>query len=184
MEKFITPKRTRAERAELYRKKSSLPISSIGKSALTKYYLLEDWVRLYEYRLEVAKKEKEKEEAKEDSQKTKVGKGVVDANIEAFESILYTLRSAVDAGKGAIHRGSFTKVNSAIKERELIKAANDMKRLSEMHEKTSVLYKALLEETTVVVEAEEKLDEQIEKIERHDENVRAVKGLPSSKEDR
>lgn len=172
--KFITSHRSRVKRAEKYREESPEKISKFrDREALVEFYLLEDIVRLYQYRLELEQKK---------DVKTRAGEMTKLRNVEKFAAIINIFESAIEIAWGEITSGNYKVVRQAIHERDLMIAANTLKRLPELR---ALAVKLLRELSSNAMEATEQVvlfDEELDEIEDHEANVRRVKGLPSADE--
>lgn len=171
--KFITSHRSRVKRAEAYRKNSPEKISIFDREALVEFYLLEDIVRLYEYRLNEEKKKKVETRAGEMSKKR---------NMEKFSAIINIFKSAIEIAWGEITSGNYKAVWSAIPEHALMVAANSLKYLPELRDLAVRLLRALSNDALEATQQNALFDESLDEIEDHEANVRRVKGLPSAEE--
>lgn len=173
MQKFITSHRFRVKRAEEARKNSPEKISIFDREAFVEFYLLEDIVRLYEYRLETEKKKKVE---------TRAGEMAKKRNIEKFTALINIFKSAIEIAWGEITSGNYKTVWKAIPEHALMVAANSLKYLPELRDLAVRLLKTLSEEALEAVGQSVAFDESLDDIEAHDANVRTVRGLPSEAE--
>lgn len=168
--KFITSHRSRVKRAEEYRKHSLEKISIFDREALVEFYLLEDIVRLYEYRLDFEQKKKVE---------TRAGEMAKKRNMEKFSAIVNIFKSAIEIAWGEITAGNYKAVWSAIPEHALMVAANSLQYLPELRDLAVKLLRALSNDALVATEQNALFDESLDEIEDHEANVRRVKGLPS-----
>lgn len=173
MQKFITSHRFRVKRAEEARKNSPEKISIFDREAFVEFYLLEDIVRLYEYRLEMEKKK---------NVETRAGEMAKRRNIEKFTALINIFKSAIEIAWGEITSGNYKAVWKAIPEHALMVAANSLKYLPELRDLAVRLLKTLSEEALEAVGQNVAFDESLDDIEAHDANVRTVRGLPSAVE--
>lgn len=173
MQKFITSHRFRVKRAEEARKNSPEKISIFDREAFVEFYLLEDIVRLYEYRLEMEKKK---------NVETRAGEMAKKRNIEKFTALINIFKSAIEIAWGEITSGNYKAVWKAIPEHALMVAANNLKYLPELRDLAVRLLKTLSEEALEAVGQSVAFDESLDDIEAHDANVRTVRGLPSEAE--
>ena len=171
--KFITSHRSRVKRAEEYRKNSPEKISIFDREALVEFYLLEDIVRLYEYRLSEEQKKKVETRAGEMSKKR---------NMEKFSAIINIFKSAIEIAWGEIASGNYKAVWSAIPEHALMVAASKLKYLPELRELAVRLLKTLSNEALEATQQNVLFEESLDEIEDHESNFRRVKGLPSTDE--
>jgi len=125
MEKILTSHRTRVKRANEYVKNSPVRISIINREAIVEFYLLEDIVRLYEYRLEKEKRLVAKTEA---------GKMAKESNINKFNAIIKLFNSAIETSTSMINSGLFAPIYRAIPEHALYIAAGQIKYLPQLKE--------------------------------------------------
>ncbi len=173
MQKFITSHRFRVKRAEEARKNSPEKISIFDREAFVEFYLLEDIVRLYEYRLEMEKKK---------NVETRAGEMAKRRNIEKYTALINIFKSAIEIAWGEITSGNYKAVWKAIPEHALMVAANSLKYLPELRDLAVRLLKTLSEEALEAVGQNVAFDESLDDIEAHDANVRTVRGLPSAVE--
>lgn len=154
---------------------STLPekISLIDREAFVEFFLLEDIIRLYNYRLDNEKKQKA------DSRPAVMARN---RNMERFTAILKIFEAAVDFARAEISAGNYSLVWKSIPEHPLMVAASNIKHLAELREIAVQLLKNLTAEALSATEETVKLDEALDEIEDHSANVRAVKGLPSEQE--
>lgn len=172
-QKFITSHRYRVKRAEEARKNSPEKISVFDREAYVEFYLLEDIVRLYEYRLDQEQKKQVE---------TRAGEMAKKRNIEKFSAIINIFKSAIEIAWGEITSGNYKAVWSAIPEHALMVAANSLKYLPELRDLAVRLLRALSNDALEAMEQSMLLDESLDEIEDHEANVRKVKGLPSATE--
>ena len=170
--KFITSHRSRVKRAEEARKNSPEKISIFDR-AFVEFYLLEDIVRLYEYRLDLEQKKKVE---------TRAGEMAKKRNIEKFAAIVNIFKSAIEIAWGEITSGNYKAVWSAIPEHALMVAANSLKYLPELRDLAVKLLRALSNDALEATQQNVLFDESLDEIEDHESNVRRVKGLPSAEE--
>ena len=171
--KFITSHRSRVKRAEEARKNSPEKISIFDREAFVEFYLLEDIVRLYEYRLDLEQKKKVE---------TRAGEMAKKRNIEKFAAIVTIFKSAIEIAWGEITAGNYKAVWSSIPERALMVAANSLKYLPELRDLAVKLLRALSNDALEATQQSVLFDESLDEIEDHESNVRRVKGLPSATE--
>lgn len=171
--KFITPHRDRVRRAIEWISKLPEKISIFDREAFVEFYLLEDVVRLYEYRLE----QEEKKEVH-----TPAGERAKRANIEKFKAVLKIFNSAIEVAWGQITSGNYSKVWKAIPEHALMIAANNVKNLPILSRIAVDMLNDLYDETLISREEEQWLDQSLEDLDSHEANVRKVKDIPSREE--
>lgn len=135
------------------------------------FYLLEDIVRLYEYRLEI---EKNKVVV------TPAGERAKRANIEKFTAIINLFNSAIEIAWGEITSGNYSAVWKAIPEHALMVAANNVKNLPALRKIAVDLLKELSDEAMSAAAENAGFEEDLSELDAHEENARRVKGLPSS----
>ena len=172
-QKFITSHEYRKKRAKVAIEGSPEKISIIDREAYIEFYLLEDIVRLYEYRLE---QEKNKIVV------TLAGERAKKANIEKFTAIINLFKSAIEIAWGEITSGNYSAVWKAIPEHALMVAANNVKNLPTLRKIAVDLLKELSDEAMTATAENVGLEEELSELDSHEENVRRVKGLPSSEE--
>ncbi len=171
--KFITSHRSRVKRAEEARKKSPEKISIFDREAYVEFYLLEDIVRLYEYRLDLEKKKQVE---------TRAGEMTKKRNMEKFAAVINIFKSAIEIAWGEINSGNYKAVWSAIHEHALMIAANSLKYLPELRDLAVKLIRALSNDALEATQQSVLFDESLDDVENHESNVRRVKGLPSAEE--
>jgi len=172
-EKFITSHRERVKKAEMRRRESPEKISIFDREAFVEFYLLEDIVRLYEYR-------QQKELTKVVT--TRAGEIAKKRNIEKFSAIINIFKSAIEIAWGEIDAGNYKAVWRSIPERALMVAANNLKYLPEMRDLAIKLLKNLSNEALEATAENMELEESIDDLEDHEENVRRMRDLPSSED--
>ena len=171
--KFITSHRARVKRANEYRRNSPENISIFDREALVEFYLLEDVIRLYEYRLK-------NEEAK--VVETRAGRLAKERNITKFAAIINIFKSAVEIARASITSGNYKAVWKSIPEHALMVAANKLKYLPELRDIAIRLIKTLSDEALKACGEVEALDRDLDAIEDHEANTRRVLGIPSAAE--
>lgn len=171
--KFITSHRSRVRRAEKVRKESPEKISIFDREAYVEFYLLEDIVRLYEFRLEREQKK---------IVETRQGQITKERNIRKFSAILNVFKAAIEIAWGEIDSGNYKVVWKNIPEHSLMVAANSLKYLNTLCSIGTEMLDALSSESMTAEEAVVALDEAADKLEAHEANTRTVKGLPSPEE--
>lgn len=171
--KFISSHRSRVRRAEEYRKNSPEKISRFDREALVEFYLLEDIVRLYEYRLDLEQKKKIE---------TRAGEMAKKSNIEKFSAIVKIFKSAIEIAWAEITSGNYKAVWSAIPEHALMAAANSLKYLPQLRDLAIKLLRTLSNDALEATEQSELFNESLDEIDDHEANYRTVKGLPSAAE--
>ena len=172
-EKLITSHSSRVKRAKEYVKNSPERISIFDREAVVEFYLLEDIVRLYEWRIE--------QESKKTVQ-TKGGEMAHKRNLAKFTAVVNLFKSAIEIAWSEITSGNYKAVWSSIPEGALMKAAGSLKYLPELRDLATRMLRRLSEEAIIATSESEALDEDLAAIESHEENVRKVKGLPSEAE--
>jgi hypothetical protein len=170
MEKFITSHGIRVKKAKEHLKTLPERVSIFDREAFVEFYLLEDIVRLYDYRLATEKK-KEVE--------TRAGVKAKSLNLEKFSAVINIFKSAIEVAWGEITSGNYKAVWSAIKERPLMIAAGSLKNLPELRDLAVQLLRQLSDEALKATEQNIILDEDIDDLDAHEENVRRAKDLPS-----
>lgn len=171
--KFITSHGNRVKRAEEYRKNSPEVISIFDREAFVEFYLLEDIVRLYKYRLEGEQNKKVE---------TRAGAMTKKRNIEKFSAVINIFESAIEIAWGEITSGNYKAVWSAIPEHALMRAANSLKHLPELRDLSVKLLRSLSNDALEATAQNADFDQSLDEIEDHEANVRRVKGLPSADE--
>ena len=102
------------------------------------------------------------------------------SNIEKFSAIIQIFDAAIGAARAAIMSGDYKKVWKAIHEGALMAAASSVKNLPELKALAIDLLRELSADTMEAVGASSELDEDLDDLDRHEENVRKVKDLPPS----
>ena len=172
-QKFITSHSFRVQRAKELLKKSPERISIWDREAYVEFYLLEDIVRLYEYRLEQEKKK---------HVETHAGAKAKALNIEKFSSILNIFKSATEIAWGEITSGNYSIVWKSIHEHALMMAAGSVKNLPQLKQLAIQLLRDLSDEAINATSENVNFNEELDDLNSHEENVRKVKGVPSSDE--
>lgn len=167
-QKFITSHGFRVKRANDYRKKSPEKISIIDREALVEFYLLEDIERLYLYRLD--------RNIKKSATDTKYGKISGRAAQNILRSTLYLVKSAIEVSKNKIDIGRYSDVWKAIPEGALMRAASNMNYLDKMKEMLGDLLGELSPEALDAVQKVIDSEEELNDLEAHEANVRALRG--------
>lgn len=173
MQQYITSHSTRVRKAKEAIKHSPEKISIFDREAYVEFYLLEDIVRLYQYRLE-------KEKAK--NYTTRAGAMTQKRNLEKFSAIIKIFQSAIEVAWGEIDSGNYKVVWKAIHEGALMAAAGNVKNLPELRALAVDLLKELSEEALAATSEDTALEEGLDELEAHEANVRSVRGLPSADE--
>lgn len=146
-------------------------ISIIDREAFVEFYLLEDIVKLYNTRL------KEEQAYIPQGRADEKGK---QANIEKFSAIISVFNAAIGAARTAINSGDYKKVWKAIHEGALMAAANSVRSLPELRELAIDMLRELSSDMLVAVSEANELDEDLDDLDAHEENVRRVRNLPPS----
>ncbi len=144
-------------------------ISIIDREAFVEFYLLEDIVKLYNTRL------KEEQAYIPQGRADEKGK---QQNIEKFSAIINVFNAAIGAARSAINSGDYTKVWKAIHEGALMAAANSVRTLPELRQLAIELLRELSADMTEALDVNAGLDEDLDELDAHEENVRRVKNLP------
>ncbi len=171
--KFITSHRSRVKRANEARARSPEKISIFDREAYVEFYLLEDIVRLYKYRLE-----REQKKVVE----TRPGRIAKERNIRKFMAIINVFTAAAEIAWGEIDSGNYSLVWKSIPESALMLAANSVKHLPRLCSIGTALLKVLSDESLSAEQSVVEFDEAMDRLEDHEANVRTVKGLPSPAE--
>ncbi len=161
------------KRAEAYRKESPERISIFDREALVEFYLLEDVVRLYEFRL------------RNEHQKvvdTRAGQKATNLNLEKFTAIINIFKAAIEVAWAEITSGNYSSVWKAIPEHALMKAAGSIKYLPELREIAVNLLKSLSSDALNASLQNKMLDSALDELEDHEANVRRVRDIPSTEE--
>ena len=172
-ETFITSHRYRVKRAKDKLREWPEKVSFFDREAFVEFFLLEDVVRLYQYRLG-------REKAK--IVNTRAGEMAKRSNVEKFTAIINIFESATEIAWGEITAGNYKTVWSAIPERALMVAANRLKYIAQLRELAVKLLRTLSESAMSATEQAVLLDEALDDIEDHEANVRLTKDLPSASE--
>lgn len=144
-------------------------ISIIDREAFVEFYLLEDIVRLYNNRLKREKNYTPQGRADEKGKQT---------NIEKFSAIINVFNAAIGAARSAINSGDYKKVWKAIHEGALMSVAKNVKNLPELRELAIDMLRELSSDMIIAVGESNKLDDDLDDIDAHEENVRRIKNLP------
>ncbi len=173
MQQYITSHKFRVKRAEDYRKNSPEKISIFDREALVEFFLLEDVVRLYEYRLK-------NEHLK--LVETRAGVKAKQLNIEKFTAIINIFKAVIEVSQAKISSGDYSDVWKAIPEHALMKAASSVKYLQELREIAVTLLRTLSDEAMSVTSQNRILDSSLDELEDHEANVRRVMDIPTPEE--
>lgn len=149
-------------------------ISIIDREAFVEFYLLEDIVRLYEVRL--ANEQNYHSDGRLDEMARQ-------RNMKKFSAIIDVFKAAVGAARAAIDSGDYKKVWKAIHEGALMAAANSVKNLPELKKMAIELLRELSEDMVVAEDLSHGLDEDLDDLEAHEENVRRSKNLPFTRDE-
>lgn len=144
-------------------------ISIVDREAFVEFYLLEDIVKLYNTRL------REEQAYVPQGRADEKGKR---QNIEKFSAIIAVFNAAIGAARSAINSGDYKKVWKAIHEGALMAAANSVRSLPELKSLAIELLRELSEDMVVAVDVSHELDEDLDDLDAHEENVRRAKDLP------
>lgn len=173
-EKFITSHKFRVRRAkEELENSPEIRVSIWDREAYVETYLLEDIIRLYEYRLQ---KELTRTVA------SKYGESFRRHNIESFQAILSVVKQAYDICEANLSMSNYRLVWSSINEGALMRAAGSTKNLPALKALVVKLVKTLYEDTLIYLKNSQGLDEEEEILNEHDRNARLLEGLPSEEE--
>lgn len=172
-QKFITSHRSRVKRAEEKRKQSPEKISIIDREAYVEFYLLEDIVRLYEYRLENEKKK---------AIATRAGEMTQKRNIEKFSAVINIFKSVIEIAWGEITSGNYKAVWGSIPEHALMVAANSLKYMPRLRELAVKMLRTISAEAMEATKESADFDAELDAIEDHEANVRRIMGLPTEAE--
>lgn len=170
---FITSHKMRVQKAKQAIAESGEKISIFDREAFVEFYLLEDIVRLYEYRL---KREEEK------NLETRAGQMTKERNIAKFTAIIRIFKSAIEVAWGQIDSGNYKPVWKAIHEGALMAAAGNVKNLPELRELAVELLRSLSRETMLASAEDLALEEGLDEIEAHEANVSRITNIPSPTE--
>ena len=168
-EKFITTHHDRVRRANEYRAKSPEPISIFDREAIVEFYLLEDVVRLYQFRLA-------REEAKVVN--TRAGRMAKERNIAKYKAIIDIFMSTVEIAWGEIDAGNYKIVWSNIPEHALMVAANSIKYLPQLRDIAVKMIKGISAEMLEAQTLEKGFEEDLDDVEAHEANYRRYYNMP------
>lgn len=171
MEKFITSHGARVKKAKKAIKSRPERISVFDREAFVEFYLLEDIVRLYEYRFAEENKKKIQ---------TRAGEKAKYLNLEKFSAIINIFKSATEIAWGQITSGNYKAVWGAINEHALMLAVGSIKNLPELRKLAVKLLKELSDEALNATKQGIGFDEDLDDLDSHERNVREYNGLPSA----
>lgn len=171
--KFVTSHRIRVKKAKMALADSPEKISCFDRQAFVKFYLLEDIVALYQYRLR-------NEEAK--MLTTRAGEMTRERNIEKFKAIITVFESAIEVAWGAITSGKYKVVRRAVKEYALQTAVGDIKYLPKLRSLAVEMLKELSDEMLVMAEEQATLNRSLDDIEKREKAYMNQSSMPSSAE--
>ena len=146
-------------------------ISIVDREAFVEYYLLEDIVRLYNNRLNGERAYVPQGRADERGQQS---------NIEKFSAIISVFNAAIGAARSAINSGDYKKVWKAIPEGALMAASKSVKNLPELKRLAVELLRELSVDTIESVDVNAELDEALDDLDMHEQNVRKIRNLSPS----
>ncbi len=150
-------------------------ISIYDREAFVELFLLEDIVRLYEMRLK-----REESHIPNGGRTDEKGKQL---NIKRFSAIIELFKAAIGAARAAISGGDYKKVWKAIPEWPLKMVAGNVKNLPQLRKMTVEMLRELSSDAQAAETEMNRLDEDLDDLEEHEENVRLIKNIPMSKED-
>ena len=146
-------------------------ISIVNREAFVEFLLLEDINRLYNIRLKQEKAYIPKGRADEKGKQL---------NIEKFSAIIKIFDAAIGVARAAIQSGDYKKVWKAIHEGALMAASkNGVKNLPELRQLAVDMLRDILGDTVYAREANSLLEEDLDNLDAHEENVRRFNDLPS-----
>lgn len=148
-------------------------ISIFDREAFVEFFLLEDILKLYKIRL--------KEETDYIPQ-GKVDEKGKQNNIIKFSAIINVFNAAIGAARSAINSGDYKKVWQSIPEWPLMWAANSVKRLPELRKLAIDMLRDLSEDTLAAESVSCGIENDLEELEIHEENVRKVQDIPLTME--
>lgn len=172
-QKFITSHKVRVMRAKEEIERFPFHVSIIDREAFVEGYLLEDIVRLYEYRVR---------ETEKLNPVTPAGIKAKRLNLEKFNAIIRIFNSCNEVAKAQIWSGNFSVVWKSIPEHPLMVAAGNVKNISKLREMAVSLLRALVDETIYIGSENKELDEEIADLDEHEANARKVYNIPSPEE--
>ena len=152
MAKFITSHRHRVRRAEEYRKRYPVRITKFDREGYVEFFLLEDVIRLYKYRLKC-------EEKKETV--TEAGRIAKAANMQRFSAIVNIFTTAAEVARACLDAGEYKVVWQSIPERKLKVAAGSLKHLGRLKEIAISLLTKMVAESEVIDEKSRELDDDL-----------------------
>lgn len=171
---FITSHSFRRKRANDVVARSPERISVFGdREALVEYYLIEDIIHLYEYRLK---------QVLNDPASTKGGKIGASKSAQKYTALLNIFKTIGDLSRILLHEGNYTAVRTAIHERALMRAAGKMKYIAKMKNMAIDIARSLSQECLDVWAANTEMEEEFDIVEMTEEDLRTVRGLPSQDE--
>lgn len=171
MEKIITSHKHRVIQAKRWAQHRPERISRIDLEAVVEFYLLEDVVRLYKYRLD--------QEIEQDNIESEFGLTAHQSNLEKFTRIKVLFVQAVEVARALIDSGNYKEVWGSIPERKLMRAASSVKNLQRLREIAADLLRKLMDDAVTVGIIDVGSRRDLEDIKNHDENVRRMNDLPS-----
>ena len=133
------------------------------------FFLLEDIVKLYNIRLREEKAYIPRGRADEKGRQQ---------NIEKFSAIIDVFNAAIGAARSAINSGDYKRVWKAIHEGALMATANSVRNLPELKRLAIDLLRELSSDMTYSLDVSRELEEDLDDLDAHEQNVRKVKNLP------
>lgn len=143
-------------------------ISIIDREAFVEFLLLEDIANLYKIRLRKTEAIIPNDRAGERS------RGV---NIRKFKAIINVFNAAISVAQSAIDSGDYRKVWRSIHEGALMSTANSVNTLPQLKKLAIELLKDLTDDMAEAEEVNIKLEEDIDDLDAHEQNVFTVKGI-------
>lgn len=131
-----------------------------AKNAYVKFYLLEDILELYKYRLTI---EEEK------VLNTHAGEMAKARNTEKFKAVVTIFESVIEVAWSAIISGKYKVVKCAIKERALIAATGNINCLSKLRELAVNMLKELSNEVLIAEEEKYNFDKSLDNLEKYEQ---------------
>ncbi|MBR6071812.1 MAG: hypothetical protein IKP77_03145 [Acholeplasmatales bacterium] len=172
-EKIITSHAFRVKRAKEYVKNSPDKISIFDREAIVEFYLLEDVVELFEYRYNNESKK---------TATTRGGEMAHQRNLKRYELLTKLYTQTAEIARALIDSGEYKIVWKSIPEGNLMKAAKSIKNVAIVKEIGIDLLKELSDEALELERMSIEVEEQLDDLERHESNVRLVRGIPTQEE--
>ena len=173
-DKFITSHKTRVLKAKEQLKNWFEKVSIFDREAFVEYYLLEDIIRLYEYKVKQEKKIQPD---------TVRGQMLQKENLRKFESVLVTFKSIAETCYAQMRNSNYKIVWKNIPEGVLMKMASKVSYLNDLIEMSNEMFEKISSEAIQSEKGVKFLKDSNEDLKAHAENTRNFYDLPNTEEE-